>query len=226
MPPFEQSSIDFFFDEFKSLLLQAIAFEPGVEREAWMVWGYEKSLLREEAQFWLASQSYASMVELASIAESMEMELPVPNLTQSCQRYLFLGVGYFYGLRQSLQITGFAWQELRERLHRWLREEQEFASILETLLDVAVPHHYKLVLRQRAYLVQRLREIKFSGWMEVRELLFWPDSSVAEELMSWKGKIRSALSPRDLRDIRDIGKGALLSPAISREIVSKSVLYS
>ncbi|TNE45142.1 MAG: hypothetical protein EP343_28135 [Deltaproteobacteria bacterium] len=212
MPPHEQSSIEFFFDEFQILSQEASVYEPGEEREAWMVWGYEKSLMRDEAQVWLASQSQRVMDELAMLAEELDVAIPVPNLTRRCQKLLFLGAGFFFGLRQSRQISGFAWLDLRDRLHRWLRTEQQDFALVRTLLDRSIPHHHKLILRQRAYLIQRLREEGFPEWITLRELLFWYDDSVTEELLQWVSRVRSFLNTNDLQQLRAIGQGSLLEP--------------
>ncbi len=214
MPPHEQSSIEFFFDEFQFLAQGAALSDPGEEREAWMVWGYERSLMRDEAQVWLASQSQRVLDELALLAEELDVATPVPNLTRRCQQLLFLGSGFFFGLRQSRQISGFAWLDLRDRLHRWLRTEQQDFAFVRALLDRSIPHHHKLILRQRAYLIQRLRESGFLEWITLRELLFWYDDSVTEELLSWVTRVRSALSSNDLQQLKAIGQGSLLEPKV------------
>lgn len=205
------NAVEYFFQEFQQLL--ALAEEPRLpdEPESWMAWGYQQSLVREEAEMWLRNAPDNHAERLTALAHELCTE---PRWCEEREEVehaqpLFLGMGFFYGLWRSQQLSQWQFEELSLRLQRWSHNERRYKALLEELLDPGVAHEHKLILRQRAHLVQLLRQSQHPSWIALHRMLFCGESP-AQERSSWLRDIREWLSDDELDSLIAIGHGALL----------------
>lgn len=212
----EEEMLAYFFDEFLALRKYALSLGYVRESESWMVWGYEQSLQREEAELWLQTQPdfYPQHAQRLSQLAYQWIDSSPPqlqSLEDECA--FFLAMGYFSGLQWSQQISYALYEKLESRLFHWLEREREIRGLLATLLDRQIPHEQQSLLRQRAHLVQILRKQGSPVWKDVREYLFSPEpANLLEDhkKQQWLQEMREWLQEQDIDDLLAMGQGALL----------------
>lgn len=210
MTPQEEQHLEHFFNEFLSLVERARSMGWMGEPESWLSWGYQQSLQQEgSASFFPEPEAVRD--GLVRLAYQLALDESVCSRPMEAQALLYIGHGFFFGLRLSRSISLGLFEHLSLQLSKWLDRSEHYRTIMEALFYPSSSVDRQLLLRQRAHLVQLLRQQNHPEWRRVRESFFQPDTAGDKERQRWIEELSNSLQPEEFESISLLRKGGMFS---------------